>query len=863
MAADAPAEAVRPAADAAAPAGGERFRLNRYFAIASLLCTLLTAGALGWVYQHLALSALSQRTEAHNAGLARVLSNALAPRFAGVVAGSRARSREAMQGEAEAGGLRDAVIRLMRGSQVIKVKLYDRAGITVFSTDTAQIGSSARDNPGFLSAVGGSLRSDLTRRNTFDGFEGTLQQVDVLATYLPMTGDDGTILGVFEIYTDVSGETAQTRRTRTLMIAAVLALLGVLYAFLHLIVAHAQRVLDRQALALDRSLAAIEQANQALDQRVRERTRELSDANASLQAEVAERVAAERKLRLYAQVFESAAEGITITDARQRILAVNPAFTRVTGYAEHEMLGRTPRLLQSGRQPASFYEAMWASLRTTGHWQGEIWNRRKNGEVFPEWLSISAMKDSAGKVANYVAVFSDISTLKKSEDRIDYLAHHDVVTGLPNRLMFNQRVILAIDHAARGSGRFALVYLDLDHFKNINNSLGHHTGDAVLRAVATRLREGLRSGDTLARLGGDEFIALVENSGDRDAVAAVAQQMLDTLATPVAVPGHELVISTSIGIAVFPDDGADVHTLVKHADAAMYRAKAKGRHTFEFYVPEMTEGASERLRTESQLWHALENGEMRLYYQPQVDLGSGEIAGAEALVRWRHPQRGLVPPVDFIPITEESGLINELGAWAFGEACRQLREWDAAGLRLPRLAVNVSVRQIERSGFIERIAAILAETGVAPERIEIEITESVLIQAKDTGNLLAELRELGVVLSIDDFGTGFSSLSYLRRLPIDKLKIDQAFITDVTTNANDAAIVQSVIALARTLELTTVAEGVEDAGQVEFLRREGCDTAQGYHFSRPLTAEDFAAWLGAHPDGIRLPETAALTDRSG
>jgi diguanylate cyclase (GGDEF)-like protein/PAS domain S-box-containing protein len=822
--------------------GGHRFKLTRYFAVTSLVCILVIAAALGWIFQHLALRELSRQAETHNAELGRTLGNALWHRFEPLLSTDSTPEPEAILREIGERHLREDVIALMAGSKVIKVKLYNPDGLTVFSTDLAQVGTPASSNPGVKAAVSGRVRSDLTHRNSFDGFEGTLQNLDVLATYRPALDAQGNIRGVFEIYTDVSDLVAATRDVRSLVIGAVLALLGILYALLHLLIARAQHILDLQSDELDATIDAVERNNRDLDRRVTTRTAELQTVNEALQREVTDRVAVEGKLRLAAQVFENSVEGITITDPEQRILAVNRAFSVVTGYSEAEVIGQTPRLLQSGRQSPAFYEAMWDTLQATGHWQGEIWNRRKTGEVYPEWLSISAVKDSFGNVSNYVGVFSDISKLKDSQERLEYLAHHDVVTGLPNRLLFNQHVVMAIDAAVRREGRFALIFLDLDHFKNINDSLGHDTGDAFLREIAARLRRGVRTGDTLARLGGDEFITLIEHMRQGEDAAVVAQQMLDTLSTQISVAGHELFVSASIGISLYPDDGSDVHSLVKHAEAAMYQAKATGRNAFRYYEPEMTANASDRLHTEMQLRRALDNGEITLQYQPQIDLATGRLACAEALVRWNHPVRGLVPPPIFIPITEETGLINDIGAWAIRRACEQLLRWDESGFRLPRLAVNVSVRQLERPGFVELVGEILRDTGVAAERLEIEITESLLMQTGDAPNLLQRLRKLGVSLSIDDFGTGFSSLSYLRRLPINKLKIDQSFIGDITTNASDAAIVQSVIALATTMALTTVAEGVESDEQVAFLRRQGCHAVQGYFYSPPLSGEDFVAW---------------------
>lgn len=830
-------------AHAAAPlTGGHRFNLVRYFAITSLVCILVIATALGWIYQHFALRELSRQAERHNAALAQTLSNALWNRFAPLISRSPKLDRTAILAAISDLQLREDVIALMSNSHVIKVKLYNSDGLTVFSTELAQVGAISADNPGVHRALGGGVLSDLTHRNTFDGFEGTLQNLDVLATYRPAFGPDKRIEGVFEIYSDVSELVSATREVRTLVIGAVLGLLGILYVLLHLLIARAQHILDQQSKDLAASIDSIARTNRELDRRIAERTAELSEANEALHREVEDRVMVEGKLRLAAQVFENSVEGIIITDPEQTILAVNRAFTVVTGYEESEVKGKTPKILQSGRQSAHFYETMWSGLKTHGHWQGEIWNRRKSGEIYPEWLSISAVKDSFGNTSNYVGVFADISNLKNSQEQIEYLAHHDLVTGLPNRLQFNQNVVKAIDTAARADRRFALVFLDLDHFKNINDSLGHDAGDTFLREIADRLRRAVRTDDALARLGGDEFIALIENVRSGRDAAVVAQQMLDALSQPIHVECNEIIVSASIGVSIYPDDGNDVHTLVKHAEAAMYRAKAIGRNAYQFYAPEMTANASDRLQIEMQLRRALDNGEITLHYQPQIDLKTSELIGVEALVRWHHPERGLVPPPKFIPITEETGLINDIGAWAFRETCQQIQRWDADGCRVPRVAINVSVRQIEREGFTELVAEALRASGVDAARIEIEITESVLMQAGNPVALLNRLRELGVSLSIDDFGTGYSSLSYLRKLPINTLKIDKSFIGDIPDNTSDAAIVQSVIALATTMAMTTVAEGVESEAQIDFLKREGCNVGQGYYFSPPLSADDFVLW---------------------
>jgi diguanylate cyclase (GGDEF)-like protein/PAS domain S-box-containing protein len=554
------------------------------------------------------------------------------------------------------------------------------------------------------------------------------------------------------------------------------------------------------------------------------------------------------KLRQSARVFENTAEGVIITDAEARILTVNPAFTTLTGYEEHEVLGHTPALLHSGRQNPTFYQTLWRDLQDTGTWQGEIWNQRKNGEIYPEWLTISSVNDADGKTTHYVGVFSDISSVKRAQATQEFLAHHDPLTGLPNRSLLRSRLEQSIQHARRdGRGR-AVLFLDLDRFKDVNDSLGHSVGDELLRNVATKMERQIRSGDTLARLGGDEFIVLVEDSATPEQAAKVADKLLALFERPFFVADSEIFVTASIGISLFPSDGLDVDTLVSNADLAMYQAKALGRNNYQFYAPEMTDRILERTRMEHALRGALGRNEFMLHYQPQVDIATGALLGVEALLRWYHPELGLVSPARFIPAAEEIGLIGEIGAWVLHEACRQAVDWQTAQLDVPRISVNLSVRQLERNQLLNQVAEVLRNTGLRSEKLELEVTESMIMrQTEDAISVLSGLREMGVQLAVDDFGTGYSSLSYLKRLPLNRLKIDQSFVRDLGNDDNDLAIVRTIIALGRNLGLDVVAEGVEQATQAEHLRREGCLVAQGYLFGRPMDAAQLhQAWGRAH-----------------
>lgn len=553
------------------------------------------------------------------------------------------------------------------------------------------------------------------------------------------------------------------------------------------------------------------------------------------------RIAEQREERART-VFDNTSEGIVVTDPQQRIVAVNRAFTEITGYTEAEALGQTPRILQSGRQDASFYQAMWAALDRTGQWRGQFWNRRKNGELYPQLSTISAVRDAGGRLTNYIGVFGDITQLKRSEEALYELAHKDALTGLANRTLLRARLEQSLARAGRDGRMLALLFLDLDLFKNVNDTLGHPVGDALLQSVAAAVSERVRDAVSIARLGGDEFVLLLENMAAPNAAAELAEELLKVFTQPFPAQGRELHITASIGISVYPDDGADMDALLANADVAMYRAKEQGRNTYRFFKPEMTEGAVERLRLENALRGALARDELTVEYQPQVHLADGCMHGAEVLMRWHHPELGAVPPARFIPIAEELGLIVELGTWALGHACRQLADWDARGFLVPRLAVNLSVLQLERPGLVDEVTAALRATHIEPDRLELEVTESMLMRhAEQVIANLAALRDNGITIAVDDFGSGFSSLAYLKRLPIHRLKIDKSFIDQLTADANDDAIARAIIALGRGLGLEVIAEGVETEAQAEFLRREGCTEAQGFLYGRPMSAADLEA----------------------
>ena len=709
--------------------------------------------------------------------------------------------------------------------------------------------------------------------------------------------------------------------------------------------------------------------NAELEQRVAERTQDLARSNQQLTAEAAERKSAEHWLRLQAAALQAAANSIVITDFTGNILWVNSAFTRLTGYSADEARGQNPRFLRSGKHDSSFYARLWGTISSGAPWHGEITNRRKDGSLYIEEMTITPVRAASGEITHFVAIKQDITTRKgieeallhaqekyraivedavvgifqatpdgriisanpalakmhgydspeqmmaevsdvgrqifvspaqwqdlsavldehgvaqdveleiyrrdgakrwflanvravrgpegkvvrregtvqdiserkAAEKKVQYLAYYDALTGLPNRTLFRDRLTRALASARRRGEKVGLLFFDLDRFKTINDSLGHSIGDLLLREVAERFRECAREQDTVARLGGDEFVVVLTGVKDVADVAVAANRILGAMATEIEVQGHMLSVTSSLGISVFPDNGADPETLVKNADAAMYCAKDKGRNSFQFFTQDMNERAMERLTLENSLRLALERGELSLVYQPQVDLASGRIIGAEALLRWRHPELGQVPPKKFIPIAENSGLILPFGEWVLKTACAQARQWQDQGLPALPVAVNVSAVQFRQERFLEMVRKALDQTGLAPQYLELELTESLLLSNADlTKSVLRELEGMGLRLSIDDFGTGYSSLGYLRHFPFYKLKIDRCFIQNIPAGTDNAAITSAIINMARSLNLKVLAEGVETEEQLFFLRERRCDEVQGYYFSRPLPAEEFA-----------------------
>jgi diguanylate cyclase (GGDEF)-like protein/PAS domain S-box-containing protein len=555
-------------------------------------------------------------------------------------------------------------------------------------------------------------------------------------------------------------------------------------------------------------------------------------------------VRARQKLLLAGAVLQQSNDAILVMDGEIRVVDVNPAFERTTGYRRDEVLGRNLRQLSFGEHDNDFYRAFWEQLARTGNWEGEIHDRRKSGEVYPKWMSVTTISDSAGVVSHYVASFRDISEIKATEKRLEHLAHYDTLTDLPNRSLLTVRLEQALSLAHRNHWTLAVIFIDLDHFKEVNDSLGHSTGDRLLTEVGKRLLHCVRESDTVARLGGDEFVIVLDNVANPGVVSEVLGKLKDALGHPISLDDYELFVTASMGISLYPEDGQDAEVLLRNADSAMYHVKKEGRNQWGFYSARMNEQSRRRLQLTSGLRHAIEKNQFSLVYQPQLALATRSVCGAEALVRWEHPELGLICPLEFIPLAEDTGIIEEIGEWVLEATCRQIAAWSGKGLYLPRISVNVSARQFKSANFIERVEQLVQEHRLAPGCLDLEITESLLVRTD--ARLLDDMQRLcniGVVFSVDDFGTGYSSLSYLKRFPIAMIKADRSFVRDIPGDRDDIEITAAIISMSHKLNIRVIAEGVETLQQLVFLSEQGCDEIQGYLLSPPLSQEAFEAFI--------------------
>ncbi len=586
--------------------------------------------------------------------------------------------------------------------------------------------------------------------------------------------------------------------------------------------------------------------------------RSLAEANRELSERYAAQLLVEDRLRLHTTAFDNSHEGITLTNARGEILDVNPAFTRITGYERSEVIGRNPRVLKSGRHDPAFYEAMWKSITEKGTWRGEIWNRSKFGDVYPELLSIAAVHDADGQLTNFVAVFSDISRLKEQEKQLVQMAYFDALTGLPNRALLADRIVQASAQTRRSKKLMAVCYLDLDGFKPINDTWGHDVGDQLLIEVANRFKTTLRAGDTVARLGGDEFVLLMLGLEDIAECEQAVQRMLHAVGDPLLVAPQPVTLSASVGVAIFPLDDGDADTLLRHADQAMYRAKQSGKNRFHVFDPDQDRYTRSRYDRVARIQDALDYNEIVLYYQPKVDMRAGRVAGVEALIRWQHPERGLLLPAEFLPLIEDHDMVIRVGEWVIEAALTQMDAWLGQGLRMP-VSVNLAGRQLQSPGFVQRLSDALARHPQVANLLEMEVLEtSALEDMVKVSRVIEECNQLGVSFSLDDFGTGYSSLTYLKRLPVASIKIDQSFVGEMFSDPDNLVIVQGVIGLTNAFQRQAIAEGVETVEHGRLLLQLDCDYAQGFGIGKPMPGEELPAWVeGWRPD-MRWQEIAGL-----
>ena len=710
------------------------FKLLRYFSVTSFFSIVVASALFGFGYRTLAYRSLTDTAETSNATMAQAFVNALSPQLGPYLATAEPMSAVQLQSHPAKDEFAAAVVAHLQGLPIAKLKLLDSRGRTLYSTSPNQISDDESTNPGFKTAMAGTVVSDLAHRERFGALDRTIEDADIMSTFVPVRlKADGPVSAVVEIYQDVTPLVARVERLQLEVAVAALIVVALLQAVMFVLVNHADGVIRRQYRERELGEQALRQVQGTLERRVKARTKELARANAGLEAEIAER--------------------------------------------------------------------------------------------------------------------------RLADQRVVHMAHHDALTGLPNRTLLADRVGQAIARAHRSGGKLAVLFLDLDRFKNVNDSFGHAVGDMLLTAVSARLTASRREEDTVARLGGDEFIVSIPDVSDAAEAESVAARILSDLAKPFTINGHHLHADVSIGIALYPRDGDTAETLMRNADTAMYHAKESGRGNYQFFSAQLTERVSRRLSTETNLRRALERGEFTVHYQPLMNLGSGRVDGAEALLRWPQQDDRLVSPVEFVPIAEETGLIVPLGEWVLLEACAQAQAWQVLHPGL-RIAVNLSARQFRQKNLIGMIEQVLGESRLHPSLLELELTEGMLMHnVEEATHILARLDEIGVRLAIDDFGTGYSSLSYLKRFPIHTLKIDRSFVRDISTDPDDAAIVTAIVAMARSLNLRVTAEGVETEEQAAFLRSLTCDQAQGFHFGRPMPAAEFAVRLtgtGASPSSLRV-----------
>ncbi|MBF0214221.1 MAG: EAL domain-containing protein [Magnetococcales bacterium] len=733
-----------------------------------------------------------------------------------------------------------------RDFSIVSIRLYNRQGRIVLSTERTEVGTTPEAGEGFRVALEGQSRHRFQSGDSGAPAEKTASNVAaLLISHQPLRhGADVTVWGVVEIRQDVTAQIMPINRSllKELITTGLFVLVLVL---LFVIVIHRlKRDIRAHEQNRIRYVQQIQQDKENLEKRIQERTRELTRTNQALKIEVEVRRQAEAELCLAASVYQNTTEGIMVMDVNGRIESVNPAFVTITGFSEDEAVHQPMRLLYSPQHDEAFHRQIEQELATKGSWRGEMWSQRKNGAVYPEFANINAIRDGDGNIRQFVKVFSDLSGIKSSEQQLDFLVHHDSLTGLPNRLQLKDRMRQSFSYAVRFNQIVGILFVGLDRFTLINEAVGRNIGDRILRDVAVRLTQCLRDEDSLARVGGDEFVVVATGLLQGGNAGRIARKLLAALSEPFLVEKERYYLSASIGITLYPVDAGDEDNHLKKAESAMRRAKEQGGNAIHFFTQEIDAVSAKRMAIENGLRLALERDELFLHYQPQIDVSSGRLAGVEALVRWRSPEMGLVSPVNFIPIAEESDLISAIGDWVLRTACQQHMIWQEEGFAPVRVAVNLSARQFQHRDLAKKVSRILLDTGMDPHYLELELTEGMFMRdVNQTVSTLHALKAMQLQLSIDDFGTGYSSLSYLKRFPIHTLKIDRAFVRDIIADPDDAAITKTIISMAKNLNLQVVAEGVASPDQLEFLRSLGCDLVQGFLFSQPVPPEEIALYL--------------------
>lgn len=845
------------------------FKLLQYFSLAAGVAVLAVTGLVVYGFYEHEISQLVASAERQNVSVARAISNALGPELRRL---EQLRNDPDLPASAEVKALHQAIRRIARGLPVVGVRFYALDGYTLYSSESSQIGEDKRENPGFqAAAVQGRAASKLSHRDRFSAFSELVTNRELVETYIPiLEAGEGTVEAVFELYMDVTSLTRRIDQDALLLGTSLTVAFAVLYGALFIIVRHADRILSRQYRSLAESREqvreknallerevvqrlqaeqALQQAHDRLEEKVRQRTSELAQAVEHLEAEIAVRRQAEERLRMLSTAVEQSPASVTITDPTGLVLYANPKFLEVSGYAADEVLGTGSDLLKSGEMPQDVYKEFKEAVREGREWRGELLNRKKDGSLFWETVSISPVRAPDGEVTHLVVVKEDINLRKQYEEQLVHQANYDSLTGLANRLLMLDRLTQAVARAQRQKARLALVFIDLDDFKKVNDSLGHAAGDQLLmefsRRVQTRLEEFepefTGAGYTLARLGGDEFTLVLTDLSDPTISEWVANAILGTCGRPFALAGQDVFVTCSIGITLYPDDAADPYDLMRNADLAMYRAKEDGPGSFRFFTQEFNDIAVERLRLEAALRYAIERGELYLHYQPIVDNRSGRVVGAEAVLRWDCAQFGSVAPDRFIPIAEGTGLILGIGRWVLATGLRDYPTLARqAGTGDFYLALNVSSRQLREPGFAAAVQQLLTSSGRRMEQIRFEITESQMLEgAGHTQQNLDALSQAGARFCIDDFGTGYSSLRYLKQVPIDTLKIDRSFVAGVTSNPDDAGLVRSISAIAHSLGIKVIAEGVETPEQLLFVAAVGCQYSQGWYTGKAVRVTEF------------------------